>query len=172
MGLLYQGKSERNLSTKFIAEAAHLLGQEANLFQIDSEIRDINNDPHITYHEAVPVNILFEDNPKPILKKYGWFTEDDDLPYIAYITRYGKDYQNVYIRENCIVEIYEHQNEDDKNLDRRFIITNCRGNMIDPLYWICKLAPYRDEVPTRSVKDFESPHNNGLGYTYIQRKKK
>lgn len=171
MGIFYQNKSERYLSTKFIAESAKLLGQEALLYQIESKVRDNNNDPSILYANPVKINILFDENPKPILKRYGWYVEDEELPYLAYITRLADDYSEVEITDDCIIEVNEHQLESDTSVPHKFIVTNTRGNMVNPLYWVCKLAPYRDEVYKSTVKDYESPQDTGLGYKYIKRTK-
>jgi hypothetical protein len=52
----------------------------------------------------------------------------------------------------------------------RFIISSVRGSKLNPLFWICKLVPYRPKSEMTTVVDPEAPNNTEMGYSYIQRK--
>lgn len=168
MGLLYMSDTEHELHVTYIAEAAKLLGQEALLYQIDSKQCDLHHDKDVVYKDPVKINFLLEHNPTPILKKYNWYSEDDELPYIGYLTKLDDSYQDVSIEKDCIVET--HTAQIDTKTDNKFIITSVRGSKIHPLFWICKLVPYRDKTDKRPVKDPEAPANTDMGYSYIQRR--
>ena len=166
MGLLYMNSDEHQLWEEYIAEAARMLGQECKLYMIDKEVKDLNHDPYIEYKSPIDINIMFESNPKPILKRMGWFTEDDELPYIAYITSLSDQYEDVVIKKNAKIEIPHVQG------DSEFLITNVRGSKIDPLFWICKLVPYRYNLDNPSVNKNPEELSDTMdtGYSYLKRR--
>ena len=104
MGLSDMSRSEAELHMKFITEAAKLRGQPCLLYQIDNSVSDLHNDKDIVYKDPVLVNILFDEHPKTILKKLNWFTEDDELPYVAYLTNMDKNYSDARVTKDCLVE--------------------------------------------------------------------
>ena len=168
MGLLYMAGVEHEQHIKYIAEASKLLGQEALLYQVEKKTSDLHNDKDVVYKDPIKINFLLEQNPTPILKKLNWFTEDDDLPYLAYLTKLDDTYQEVSIDKECLIEVVTTQvNEANP---RKFIITSVRGSKLNPLYWICKLVPYREKIDKDPVVDPEAPTNTDMGYGYIQRK--
>lgn len=167
MGLLDMSRSELKLQTKFITEAAKLRGQKCLLYQIDSIESDLHNDKDIIYKNPVLINILFDENPKTILKKMNWFSEDDELPYVAYLTNMDKNYSDIVVSKHCLVETKSIQVEQSERT--RFLISEVRGNSIDPVYWICKLVPYRPKSVRTEVQDHEAPNNTEMGYSFIQR---
>ena len=168
MGLLYMGDSGHDLHVRYIAEASKLLGQEALLYQVDKKEFDLQNDPDVKYKPPIKINFLLDQNPTPILKKLHWFTEDEELPYLGYLTRLANDYSEVSVEPECIVEVMERQV--DQYIPRKFTITSVRGSKLNPLYWICKLVPYRENGVDREVVDYEAPQNTDMGYSYVQRK--
>ena len=173
MGLLYMNQVEHELWEERITEAAYLLGQECMLYQINSKDDDINRDPKIEYKEPVKANILLETQPKPVLKRMGWVTETDELPYVAYITRLAEDYSPIVIEKYVKISVPNSLGETD------FIISDVAGSKIDPLFWTCKLVPYRynivndhvnqspDDYPDAGVIDDDS-ENDG-NYNYFKR---
>lgn len=168
MGLLYMANVEHEQHVKYLAEAAKLLGQEALLYQVDKKDCDLYHDKDVVYKKPIKINFLLEHNPTPILKKLNWFSEDDELPYIGYLTKLDNDYKEVSIDKECLIEtstaqIYE-------KTSNKFIITSVRGSKLHPLFWICKLVPYREKTDKQPVKDPEAPQNTDFGYGYIQRK--
>lgn len=169
MGLLYMASQEHELNVKFIAEAAKLLGQECWIYQPLTITSDIQQDRAVTYKTKVKANILFESNPQPVLKNYNWISEDDTLPYIAYITNLDDNYEDIVIERDCIVEVPQAQMNEVSN--KKFIITFLKGSKINPLFWTCKLVPYREKVEGTPVVDEEAPNNSEMGYTYVQRRK-
>ena len=168
MGLLYMDDVEHELHIEYLAEAAKLLGQEALLYQVDTKECDLHHDKDVTYKDPVKFNFLLEHNPTPILKKLNWFSEDDELPYIGYLTNLDDNYQKVVIDKECLLEIRTTQV--DEVSTNKFVITSVRGSKLNPLFWICKLVPYREKTEMRPVKDPEAPQDTSLGYSYIQRK--
>lgn len=167
MGLLDMSRSEAELHMRFITEAAKLRGQPCLLYQIDNSVSDLHNDKDIVYKDSVLVNILFDEHPKTILKKLNWFTEDDELPYVAYLTNMDKNYSDVRVTKDCLIEIRSTQVEQSERT--RFIISEVRGNSINPVYWICKLVPYRPKSIMTEVIDPDAPSNTSMGYSYVKR---
>lgn len=168
MGLLYMTDYEHQMHEQLIAESARLLGQKCKLYLIDKIVKDLNHDPYIEYNNCpIDINILFESNPKPILKKMGWYTEDEDLPYVAYITRWSDRYEEFTISEYMRIEINNSQGRSE------FLITDIKGSKIDPLFWTCKLVPYRYNTDISSVnknpEDLSDTVNTG--YDYLKRRK-
>lgn len=168
MGLLDMSRPELKMHMKFITEAAKLRGQPCKLYQIAESTSDLHNDKDIEYMPPVDINILFEEHPKTILKKLNWFSEDEDLPYVAYLTNMDKDYADVRVTKDCLIETHSIQVEQSERT--RFLISSVRGGNIDPAFWICKLVPYRPKSEKTEVKDHEAPNNTDMGYSFIQRR--
>lgn len=168
MGLLYQNKSEHDFYARAIAEAAQLLGEPALIYIPDVKKYDINNDKQIVYQKPILINIIFEENPKPILKKNNWLTEDPDLPYVVYIPKKADDYSDVNAEKDSLIKITNIQV--DNMYESDFIITNIVGSKLRPLFWECKLAPYRPNVKGKSHNS-DVPDSTKHGYSYITRKR-
>lgn len=67
-----------------ISESLYLQGTTCKYYACKSYTRDINNDPVVDLStEPIELEVSFESNPRPILKKMNWLAEDDELPYIA-----------------------------------------------------------------------------------------
>lgn len=160
-------KSEHNLFENFYAEAFNLFGNDCYLYQVDSKTRDINHDPYITYKDPVPMCLCFESNPKPILKRLNWFDEDEELPYLAYIAFKDGKYEGITITDDCLIKILA--DNQSMNTSPDFIITNVRGNKINPLYWTIKLVPYRAPDTVSTSVDPESDNNTDSGYHFVRR---
>ena len=167
MGLLDMSRSEAMLHVKFITEAAKLRGQACLLYQVDKSTSDLHNDKDIIYKDPVLVNVLFDDSPKTILKKMNWFNEDEDLPYVVYLTHMDKNYSDIRVTKDCLIEMKSIQVEQAECT--RFIISDVKGNSINPVYWTCKLVPYRPKSEMKEVQDYEAPNNTDMGYSFIRR---
>lgn len=167
MGLLDMSRSEIGLHMRFIAEAAKLRGQPCRLYQISKSTSDLHNDKDIVYKEPVLINILFEEHPKTILKKLNWFSEDEDLPYVAYLVNLDKHYAEVQVTKDCLIETRSIQVEQSEGT--RFLISSVRGSNVNPVFWICKLVPYRPKSVMDTVIDHEAPSNTDMGYSFIKR---
>lgn len=154
MGLLYMNQSEHELWEELVAESAKMLGQECLLYQIDTSNPDLNRDTHVTYKEPVRVNILFEENPKPVIKKMGWQTENDDLPYVAYITNLDDDYSRIVIEKDVKISVPNNLGEVD------LLVSNVVGSKINPLFWTCKLVPYRYNLDNDEVDKNPDDYDN------------
>lgn len=143
MAILGMSQVEYDYYVDQLREAMALIGQKAYLYQVDVEIKDLYRDPDVIYKDAVEIGLIFEDNPKPILKKMNWLTEDEELPYVAHIVALSSNKEPVVVSENMkiiIPSVYGLQT------NRVFIVSKVIGNHIDPVTWICKLVPYREKV--------------------------
>ena len=66
MGLLNMNEKEYNYYVDNIAEAFKLIGQDAKLYQVLTEDKDLYRDPSLTHKRYVEIGCIFEDNPKPL----------------------------------------------------------------------------------------------------------
>lgn len=149
MNILGMSVEEHNMWITYLAESASLLGNECSIYLIKNREDDINNDPYIEYYDPVKINILFDKNPKSILKKLGWYTEDDKLPYIAYLTCLSDNYKINYPQKYSLIEV-PNTMINSKN-SNKFVISDIKGSKINPLFWICKLVPYRYNLENEYV---------------------
>lgn len=177
MGLLYQSRKEHKLTVDYFAEAAKLLGQEALLFQVDKKKFDLHNDRDIVYKEPIRVNFLLDENPKPVLKKMGWFTEEEDLPYVGYFVVRAEDMTDIDLGTDTKIRLTTRQEDktyldDEDEIHNEFLISAIRGNKLVPTYFTCKLVPYRPKAPRRDVVDPVTTNNTSTGYSFVQRKNK
>lgn len=169
MGLLSMNQKEYDYFIENITEAFALIGQDAKLYQVLTEEKDLYRDPDLTHKEFVEVGIVFEENPRPILKKFNWMTEDEELPYVCYLVAKDKEYKEVEIRENMLLvvpSVYGLVTE------RTFLISSVRANHIDPLVWICKLVPHRnkvDMIPETQEYDRRLNPQTDVDFSYLKR---
>ena len=169
MGQLGMTLKEYDYYIENLAEAFMLIGQEAKLYQVLVEEKDMYHDPSLEYGDYVNVGVIFEDNPKPILKKYNWFVEDEELPFVCYLVAKDNDGEPVDVRENCILEI---PSKYGLETERRFLTISVRGSSIDPLAWICKLVPLRnkiDMIPATLETDTKLKPQDDVGFSYLKR---
>lgn len=169
MAILGMNDAEFNYYQAAMTEAVKMIGQDAYLFPVDSVTEDIYSDKDIVYNRARKIGLLFESNPKPILKKFQWLSEDDELPYLAYIVPFDHKSVEFTVEENMLIRI------DSKRVlqsERVFIVTRVRGTTLDPLMWMCTLAPYRpkvDMVPDTPEYNATLNPKTDTGYTYLKR---
>lgn len=156
----------------FISEAVRLIGQEAHLWPVNSFDLDLYHDPTVKYKEARRIGLFFESNPRPILKKFQWLSEEEELPYVAYIVPLDYEDKEFRVQENMFLQV-----ESTRVLEseRNFLISNVRGVNIDPLMWICKLVPARpkyDQHPETPEIEVTYKPKTDSGYSYLNRAKK
>lgn len=173
MGILNQNKAEHEYLVRNLQEAFYLIGQDATLFQIEVENKDMYRDLYIDYKSGVPISLIFEENPKPILKQYQWLVEDEELPYVANICKYDNDLNVIDIRENMLIEIKSKFDLEDVKV---FRISNIRANHIDPIMYTAKLVPHRHKLDFQPDTEKVDPRitdiKNDTGYNYLKVKKK
>lgn len=182
MGLLSMNIQEHILHEKYIAESTRLHGYKAQLYQIDHTQSDIYNDPTIVYKDPVPIFIFFDDNPRPNLKKLGWLLENEATPYLATITNYQDPdlspndlIHRITIQKYCKIELEAFTTVDTDNYIKEFMVSEVRGNQVDPIYWTCKLTPWREphdfNPETKDIidKTIDSSPNNSTGRSYINK---
>jgi hypothetical protein len=146
MAILGMIQTEYDYYVDSLREAMALIGQEAILYQVDVEEKDLYRDPSVTYKEAVNIALIFEENPRPILKQLNWLTEDEELPYVAHIVALASNKEPIVVRENMKIRI---PSKYGLETDRVFVVTRVNGNHIDPVEWVCKLVPYRERVDVK-----------------------
>lgn len=123
-------------------EAASMTGIYVDFYNCCYDHSDFYQDPNLKWESAIYIPILFDDNPKiKTLKDYGWFSEDEDRPQLAYFPMY-RDWQTkelLDLRENSLIRIpYFGQ-----NTESEFRVMDKRLDSVYGTYWICKLAPER-----------------------------
>ena len=160
MTLLMSAK-ERDHWINYLVEASTYTGLGANLYQLQSSVSDLNNDEVNTYKEPVKVHLFFEDNPTPVLKSYNWLTEDENNPYIVYLTYKNSEMNDMKIESGCMLDIPSYMHEEGSS---KYIISKVRGNSINPLYWICKITPHREKIV-----QLKQDNINITGYNYLKR---
>lgn len=166
---------EHMLHEQYIAESVKLHGYKVKLHQVNTSEEDMYFDEKVTYLDPVYVNIIFQSDPIPRLKKLGWLLEGDANPYLAYITNYDDSENRVNITKDCIIEISSMIKIPEMVEDtRRLVVSQVNGSKIDPLFWECKLVPYRPKVdlqPTTpeydDTRDGGDPDSTGTSYLKI-----
>lgn len=152
-----------------ISEAVRLIGQDAYLFPVGFVKEDLYSDKSINYEGVRKIGLLFESNPKPILKKFQWLTEDEELPYVAYIVPLDHTDEEFIAQENMLIQI---DSERVLQSERTFLVTNIRGVTLDPLMWMCKLVPHRpkvDMIPDTAEVDSTVVPRTDTGFSYLKR---
>lgn len=150
MGALDPTQEEYNLIVSMITEAVRLRGTSAKLYQVETETFDQYRAPDYIRLEAVDVGLLFEENPKPILKKNGWYVDGEDMPYVAYMTTRTVTGAPVVLREGMLIEVPSVYGMVDK---QTFQVTGVKGVTIDPVAWICKMVPHRKKLDQQLLVD-------------------
>lgn len=169
MGKLTMTELEYQYYVDNLREAFDLIGQKAYLFQVDKEFKDLYQDKVQEYHDAKEIAIIFEDNPRPILKKYNWLTETEDMPYIAYVVPKASDNEPLRLRDGMKIGIVS---EFGLKTIRMFKVSKVNASSIDPLCYICKLVPYRykedidrEKPGYQAVRD---ENKNDTDFSYIK----
>lgn len=159
-----------------LAEANWLMGSEVGFQSCNNYVRDIASDVHPTWDPKVNINIIFDDNPKSTLRKIGWLAEDEQLPYLVYISNiiypkfdsFKRSRPKDISTKDHFATVYNPDGSPSSSNtfhlnvtrfskvtvpytlvvdgDQDFIITDLQGDSINPFIWMCKLAPYRDQV--------------------------
>lgn len=123
-------------------EGAISTGVIVDFYRCISDVSDFYQDPHLEYEEPIRLPIIFDDHPKlKILKMYGWFTEDEEHPTLAYLPMY-KEWQTkelLDVRENSLMRVSYYG----QPYPADFRIMDKKLDSIYGVYWICKLAPER-----------------------------
>lgn len=171
MAELMMDEIEYEYYQKSISEACRLIGQEALLFPVNSVLPDIYDDRTVSYDGVRSIGLLFESNPRPLLKKFNWITEDEELPFVANIVPFDDTGEPFNITEDMIIVI---KNRLGFKSERSFIVRNVRGSSIDPLMYVCKLSPYRPKVdfnPNTVAHDKTYNKRNDVNSSYLNRGK-
>jgi hypothetical protein len=177
-----------------IAEAHWLMGTACKFYPCKSYTRDLASDPHPEYDEPVDINIVFDDDPKTTLEKMNWLAEGEDLPFMAYISsiiypKYKEWKQQLrntelsdeerslllnnhtsftlMVNKYSLIELpYVMQEQGTKML----MVTDLRGDTVNPLAWYCKLVPYRAQTdidPTTPEIDDNLGKSDDTDFNYV-----
>lgn len=158
MGLLTQ--DDATLYRGWFKEMAYLRGIRVLYQYAISTTETIHAEFDSTYSKHIPVDVIFETNPKAnTLKRIGWVSENpDDKPYIVYLPF---DIPN--LNTESIVSIPPSV---EKGLRaRKFKVTTINTLIEYPDCWICTLAPVFD---TDKVDNDYSETN----YNYVNKDEK
>lgn len=169
MAVLGMSDKEFEFYQRSISEAVRLIGQDALLFPVGFVTEDLYSDKDIDYEGVRKIGLIFDSNPKPILKKFQWLTEEEELPYLAYIVPLDHDNEEFIAQENMLIQI---ASERVLKSERTFLVTNVRGVTLDPLMWMCKLVPHRPKVDmdpeTPYIESTVAPKTD-TGYSYLRK---
>lgn len=151
-----------------ISEAFDLIGQDAELYQVAEIDKDLYNDVEYFKHFTPrKIGLIFEDNPKPVLKKFNWLMEEEEIPYVVYLCSKDSSQRSLVVQEHMIVRV---ESVLGLESERLFQVSSCRGSSIDPLFWICKLVPYRMKVDFNpDTKEIEPTRvrKNDTNFAYL-----
>lgn len=179
MGLLSPSVTEHEYYSDSLAEALSLIGQEAKLYQVKNKSFDFYSDPTVELDEAIDLNILFESNPTPVLKREKWQSEEDySGAYVVYLTAKVRDKDKeitlipITLEEGMIIKVEPVFNMVNDSL---LEVSRIRGNHINPWVFMCKLVPYREdtdfkpeteEVDSNILEDGEKVNNK---FNYLKK---
>lgn len=169
MALLGMTPEEYDYMVSNISEALKLIGQDAMLYQIYDVEKDLYNDTEsLELLSHRDIGLIFEDNPRPVLKKFNWLTEEEEIPYLAYICSKDSRQEPLVVQDRMLIRIKTHLGIES---DKLFQVTSVRGNSVDPLYWICKLVPYRNKVdfnPETPKVDSTRVDKTDVNFAYLK----
>lgn len=140
MGKLSMSQEEYEYYVSTLSEGFSLMGQDTLLYQVKTCDKDLySSDIKSTYEEPVKISILFEENPKPVLKLMNWLEDIKDSSYIIYVPTKTEDGNMLKITEKSIFKITSQYG---LYASKSFIANKVQGNTIDPTLWICQVSPY------------------------------
>lgn len=152
-----------------MTEAVKLIGQDARLFQVDVENKDLYKDLYLKHRKSVDIGVIFEDDPKPVIKRMNWLLETEELPYVVYIVAKDRGMKPLEIRENMLIEV---DSVYGLKTTRVFRVSNVKGTSIDPIMWICKLVPHRPKVdlaPEEPGNQTSLKRKDDTNFAYLNR---
>lgn len=134
MGLLT--KKDSTIFRGFFKEMAKLRGIRVSYQYPIKSKQTIYGEPKTILSDALRIDIIFEENPKPkTLKAIGWVSEySDDKPYVAMLP-----YDLEGISVDCIITLSP--DELLRTRHNKFKITSMQSIMEYPDCWTCTLAP-------------------------------
>lgn len=173
MPILALTDTEYDYYVQTLREEYELIGQDGYLYQVDVDTVDLYQDPQTLYKKPTKICMVFDDNPRPIIKKNNWFTEDGSLPFVAHVVNLDSEGNKINIIEHMIIRI---PSVHGLKTDRFFYVTHVLANHIDPWEWVISLVPYRDKVDMvpetdktyDRLRDVESV-DSGYGYLKMKR---
>lgn len=131
-----------DIQRRMFWEAALSTGVTVDFYNCCYDKSDFYQDSNLKWKDAIYLPIIFDDAPKiKVLKDYGWFTEDDERPELAYLPMY-EDWMTkklLDLRDNSLIRVHYFG----QNSSAEFRITDKKMDSIYGVYWICKLAPER-----------------------------
>lgn len=154
MGKLSMSQEEYEYYVSTLSEGFSLMGQDALLYQVKDYDKDaFSSDIKSTYEEPVKISILFEENPKPVLKLMNWLEDVKDSSYIVYVPTKLEDGSVLKITDKVIFKITSQYG---LYASKSFIANKVQGNNIDPTLWICQVSPYiKNNISPTQNKDFK-----------------
>lgn len=157
MRLLYNSKEVEYQRRQF-QETLEVQGIPARLYPVDrdgeEDVYDFYSDikdKKLSYGEPVDIHILFHEVPSiKTLRSLGWYVEDDDLPYIAFlpVKYYDEDDETELIAPvvDDRIRLLENAIESVRST-REYLVKDIKSSGYpDTIYYTCKLVPYRENL--------------------------
>lgn len=119
------------------------------------DVYDFYNDiksERMSFDKPIKVNLVFQEVPQMrTLKSLGWYIDDDNLPYLAYLpVRYISEYgQKELLTPTVDDKVVIIENTVDGNRSyREYLIKDFRSQGFpNTIYHVCKLVPHRSDTP-------------------------
>ena len=151
------------------AEAFELIGQDAFLYPVDVEVKDIYRDPDLLYKKPVHISIIFEESPTAFLRKNNWVIEDDELePYMAYMVGFDNERRPIEVRENMKVRVVSNLGY---HFDKIFNVEKVNLNHLNHFVYSCKLTPYRETNVSPNKRALDKKESSSTEVKYLDIKK-
>lgn len=169
MGLLGFTPEEYKFYIRSMSEALKLIGNEAYIREVKENRTNFYGDSSYSNKHRIKANIIFDNHPKPILRKMGWNTEEEDHPFVAWLSILSEKEKIIEMEEGLIVEVIGINGPDATQV---FRVTRCHGSTIDPTMWLLLMMPYRKEidfVPETPKHETVDPTKKDTEDKYIKR---
>ena len=149
--------SDISLVRRMTWEAMSQVGITITFYRCSYDVSDFYQDPACSWDSGIPLNAIFEDNPKvKLLKDLGWYNEDEEIRApIIYLPMYSNwvTKEILDVKANSLVEIHYFG----QATPAKFRITERKMDSVYGCYYVCKLAPER-------MDNFELVLKEGLYY--------
>jgi hypothetical protein len=169
MGLFDVKGVDKDTLRELLNEAFTLYGTNAELYEQEDSSQNSIGDETFERGKPVKISILFEENPKAKLIKWGWMVEGMETPILAYILPKSVDGSPVVVRRGALVKV-PYVSEDDSYRD--LFVGEVKTDSLNNLCWICMLTQNRVQKlvnPTteQEVKELDIAGNNFFKGTTI-----
>jgi hypothetical protein len=136
-------------------EMLRVRGFKARVYIPLSYNRDVANDPNPVWDDPIEMLVVYDQYPtRQVLKSLGWHVErGSDLPILVYFPYYIQKpaivngivvgYDTVSFRPEKYTKVEVVVNTTGDEDFRTFMVTELSASAPETIYWVAKLAPYR-----------------------------